>query len=379
MGSRCLRPMTSRPSAMCDPGWRDHPRRRRLRGGPARLERDDRPAAARVVEAAGPATSPRRSPSPGRGVPLAVRGGGHNVAGNGTVDGGIVLDLGRLDGRRGRPERPRGPGRAPARRLADVDRATEPYGLAVPIGVVSGTGVAGLTLGGGVGWLTRPTGCRSTTSRRGAGHRGRRRVRGERDRGARAVLGRSRRGRQLRRRDVVHVPRPPARPGRFAGTFVYRADRWADALAGLGVVGARRRAGRADLDRHVHDAAARVRARRRAGHAPGLDLGGLGSRRGRAVVETLRQAAPPDAMVIQPIAWTAWQSAADSLFPKGVRAYWKNTSFERWTTRRSTSSSAGRPSRRGRDRRSTSTTWRVPSDVCRRTRHRSPTASAATG
>lgn len=49
---------------------------------------------------------------------------------------------------------------------------------------------------------------------------------------------------------------------------------------------------------------------------------------GEAVVERLRLAAPPDAEVIEPTSWPAWQSQADSLFPKGVRAYWKNTSFE---------------------------------------------------
>ena len=91
------------------------------------------------------------------GLDLAIRGGGHNVAGNGRVDDGIVLDLG------GSQRRPVDPATATVRveagaTLAHVDAATEPYGLVVPVGVMSGTGIAGLTLGGGVGWLTRPTG-----------------------------------------------------------------------------------------------------------------------------------------------------------------------------------------------------------------------------
>ena len=81
---------------------------------------------------------------------LAVRGGGHNVAGNGTVDGGIVLDLGALKDVTIDTQNTSvtcGPGLT----LGDLDRATEGAGLIVPVGVVSGTGLFGLTLGGGFG------------------------------------------------------------------------------------------------------------------------------------------------------------------------------------------------------------------------------------
>ncbi|MDQ6683143.1 MAG: FAD-dependent oxidoreductase [Chloroflexota bacterium] len=91
------------------------------------------------------------------GLPLAIRGGGHNVAGNGTVDDGIVLDMGRLNAVEVDVDTRLVHVGAGAT-LADIDRATAPHALAVPIGVVSGTGIAGLTLGGGVGWLTRPYG-----------------------------------------------------------------------------------------------------------------------------------------------------------------------------------------------------------------------------
>jgi FAD/FMN-containing dehydrogenase len=87
-------------------------------------------------------------------VPLAVRCGGHNVAGFGTVDDGIVLDLSLMKGIRVDPV-----ARAATVQggctWGDVDHATHAFGLATPGGVVSTTGVGGLTLGGGLGYLTR--------------------------------------------------------------------------------------------------------------------------------------------------------------------------------------------------------------------------------
>ena len=88
------------------------------------------------------------------GLPLAVRGGGHNGAGLGGVDDGVVVDLRSMRGVRVDPAA--GTVRAEAGcTQGDVDHATHAFGLAVPAGIVSTTGLAGLTLGGGHGYLSR--------------------------------------------------------------------------------------------------------------------------------------------------------------------------------------------------------------------------------
>lgn len=84
----------------------------------------------------------------------AVRGGGHNGAGLGTCDDGLVIDLSRMRGIQVDPVRQEVRVQGGCT-WGDVDHATHPFGLAVPTGFISTTGVGGLTLGGGVGYLTR--------------------------------------------------------------------------------------------------------------------------------------------------------------------------------------------------------------------------------
>jgi FAD/FMN-containing dehydrogenase len=88
------------------------------------------------------------------GLLLGVKGGGHNIAGTAIAEGGLTIDLSGLREVTVDPEA----GLAhvgPGCRLADVDRATQAHGLATPLGFISKVGVAGLTLGGGLGYLTR--------------------------------------------------------------------------------------------------------------------------------------------------------------------------------------------------------------------------------
>ena len=151
------------------------------------------------------------------GLPLSIKGGGHNIAGLAVCDGGLMLDMSLM----------RGVWVDPAARVAraqagcllgDVDRETQLHGLAAVLGFVSNTGCAGLTLGGGFGYLTRRFGWTSdnvasidlvTADGRA--------IRASERREQRPVLGAARRRQQLRRRHELRVHAASGRPGDHRG------------------------------------------------------------------------------------------------------------------------------------------------------------------
>ncbi|GAA4287383.1 FAD-binding oxidoreductase [Georgenia daeguensis] len=263
-----------------------------------------------------------------RDLPLAVRGGGHGVAGYGTVDRGIVIDLGGLNRVEVDPERGvvRVGGGAV---LADVDRATVPHGLAVPLGVISRTGVGGLTLGGGVGWLTRAHGLAADNL-----------VEAE-------VLTAS--GERVRANDREH---PELLWGLRGGggnfgvvtTFTFRAHPLPPVLHGVNLIYTEPHwrtalAAWEEWTRDLPDAMQAIATflvpppMLEAGDDPLLILASAWADpedRGSSerLVDELRRQAPPDVEEIEGD-WLTWQSAFDAMVPKGSRGYWKNTSFDR--------------------------------------------------
>jgi FAD/FMN-containing dehydrogenase len=263
-----------------------------------------------------------------QGLPIAVRGGGHNVAGNGTVADGLVLDLSRLNGVEvdagARTVRV-----AAGATLAQVDRATEPANLAVPVGVVSGTGIAGLTLGGGVGWLTRAYGLTvdNLLSAEVVTVAGKTVTASETEnpdlfwglRGGGGNFG-------VVTEFTFRAHPMPSRP--LTGTFVYPAPLWERALSVYA-------SWTADLPDELTSVLTFIVP------PPSMGLGSdplllvgyawatADTARGAEVVDRLRRAAPPAVEDNEPISWSSWQSSVDPVFPKGSRGYWRNSSFDR--------------------------------------------------
>ena len=141
-----------------------------------------------------------------RDLEIGVRCGGHSVLGLCVPDGGLMIDLTPMGGVRVDPERRRAWVQGGAL-LGALDRAAMEHGLTTTAGNVSHTGVGGLTLGGGMGWLARQHGlsCDNVAAYELVTAEGDR-LRVEEADEPRAVLGPARRRRQLRHRDRVRVP-----------------------------------------------------------------------------------------------------------------------------------------------------------------------------
>ena len=145
------------------------------------------------------------------GLEVSVRGGGHNVAGRATIDQGLMIDLSPMKGIHvdvaARTVRAQG-----GVLWSELNRETQLHGLATTGGVVGSTGIAGLTLGGGLGWLMPKYGLALDNLRSAemVMADGTRRAR-ERRRESGSVLGDSRRRRQLRHRRVARVRPAPGR------------------------------------------------------------------------------------------------------------------------------------------------------------------------
>lgn len=338
---------------------------------------DRRPAV--VVRAAGPADiAATIAFARARGLELAVRGGGHNVAGNGSVDGGVVLDLGGLShvsvDPSARTVRVQG-----GATLAHIDAATAVHGLAVPVGVVSGTGIGGLTLGGGVGWLTRAYGLTADNLLQ-----------------AEVVTadGRSVTASSTEHPDLFWALHGgggnfgvvssftfrayPLGPEVVASTFVYRQERWRRAWTAM-----------EEWTRDLPDPMTAITTtltpppEMGMGDEPLLLLGfawaGADPTEGDRLADQLRTLAPPDVEDGGRVPWLEWQSAFDDLVPKGVARTGGTPRSTAWTRTSWTCSCAGAPSSGGTARPSTSTTWAGRTGGCRRTRPRSRTGRRGSG
>ncbi|MUN64330.1 FAD-binding protein [Kocuria sediminis] len=256
-------------------------------------------------------------------LPLAVRGGGHGVAGSGALGDCLLLDLGRL----------RQVVVDPANQLVSVepgttigglDRATTAHGLAVPLGTVSTAGIAGLALGGGMGWLTRSNGLTldnldsaDVVTATGDHLHASEEENPELFWGLRGGGGNF----GVVSSFTFSARRMPALV--LAGSLRYRRPRWTDALRAFA--------------RWAQDLPDELNPIVTFGFGPpGAAAGDEPSMTvqfcwvaedhvaGRDLVDELRADAPPDAEDVAAVPWLAWQGARDGVFPRGSRGRWQN-------------------------------------------------------
>lgn len=262
------------------------------------------------------------------GLPVAVRGGGHSVAGHGTVDGGLVLDFSACRDvvvNAGQRTVTAGAGAT----LHDLDAACAVHGLAVPVGVVSATGIAGLTLGGGFGWLTRAYGLTidnllevDLVSASGQ------LVHASQNENSELLWALKGGGGNFGVVTSFTFQAHPLPKTVLTGNLVYRQPNWNTALSAYALW-------TSTLPDEMTSIVTVLTPPQDwdLGPQPVMIIGFAWASKdqhaGEKCVETLTQAAPADIADISSNPWPAWQSAVDAVFPKGVRAYWKNTGLSR--------------------------------------------------
>ncbi|MFI7580375.1 FAD-binding oxidoreductase [Kocuria sp. M1N1S27] len=322
--ARALQDLRDRlAGGLVEPGDPDYDRARRVWNGAV----DVRPRAIVRAGAAGDIDLTLALAQRTR-LPLAVRGGGYGPAGHGTVEDGLVLDLGRL----------RGVVVDPANQLVSVepgttsaglDRATARHGLAVPGGLVGAAGVAGLALGGGMGWLTRSHGLTLDTLDSAdvvtaAGDH----LHASEEENAELFWGLRGGGGNF---GVVSSCTFCARrlpPAVLAGNLFYRGPHWHDALTAFGEWSH----GLPDEMNPVLTFAI-LPPGAGMGDEPWLTVGFNWASEDHAagldVIDVLRRDALPDAEEMGPTPWLAWQGARDASFPRGSHGHWRNVPFSR--------------------------------------------------
>ncbi len=250
-------------------------------------------------------------------LPLSVRGGGHSVAGKAVCDGGLMLDLSPMKGMRVDPARRTAEAQA-GLTLGEFDHETQEFGLATTLGVVSVTGIAGLTLGGGLGWLNGKHGlaCDNLFSADVVTADGRLVVANEEE-----------------NEDLFWGIRGGGGNFGVVTSFGYRLHPVGTVLGGgLSYPLSEAR----DVLRFYHEfasaapdelsTAASLGATPDGGGVVGVSVCYCGAvEEGERALRPLREFGSPLADNIQPMAYTVLQSAPDPGFPPGRRHYWKSS------------------------------------------------------
>lgn len=266
------------------------------------------------------------------GLPLSIRGGGHNIAGLAVCDDGLMLDLSRLRGVRVDPETRR-VGVGPGACWGDVDREAQRHGLAVPSGIISATGVAGLTLGGGFGWTSRSLGL-SCDSLRSADvvTADAETVRATAEREPDLFWGLRGAGSNFGVVSAFEFEAHPVGPTVFAGMRWFPFERAAEVVAAYGEL-------TADAPRELGS----LLVLRKAPPAPflpeafhgrlaaGIAVCFIGAEdEAEGAIRPLRRLVDPVADTLGPKPFRAFQQVLDAGQPFGRRYYWKSHYLQHW-------------------------------------------------